>query len=295
MDERRASAWSAVAIAALVLIATGGILSLHGNLAWGSDTATVRIGSDPSVPPGGSTTVPLEILGAPAPGVGAATVDIMYDPSVVDPTGWSGGPGFDMAQCSPDYERDGVNPDTVRCTAISAAGVSGDSLLADITFQCIGGGGRCSNLDVSVVTFTDPDGNPISVTDEDGQICCGGGPPTITATRTPTLTPTPPDTPVVPTPSPPEPTPPPGGMHSVALVPGCNPVTTTYPDNTPIATITAAVTPEGTLQSIWQFEAGIWLGYSPLYPLVSNLTETDRLAVVFICVGAPSSFVRPVL
>ena len=169
MSKWRTSAWLAVPLVALALLAAGGILLVRGNLARRSDTPSVRIGSDLSVPPGGSATVPLEILGAPAPGVGAVTVDIVYDPSVVDPTDWSGGPGFDMVQCNLDY-----TAATVRCTAISAEGVSGDSLLADITFQCMGGG-QCSDLDVSVFTFTDPDGNPLSVTDEDGQMCCGDG------------------------------------------------------------------------------------------------------------------------
>lgn len=81
----------------------------------------------------------------------------------------------------------------------------------------------------------------------------------------------------------------------VDLVAGCNPVTTTYADSTPIATIAGAVTPAGVLQSIWQLEAGIWTGYSAQFPAASDLAEVDRLDVVFICVSAAGSFERLVI
>lgn len=83
--------------------------------------------------------------------------------------------------------------------------------------------------------------------------------------------------------------------ESEPLVAGCNPVTTTYADATPIATIAGAVTPPEALQSIWQLEAGIWTGYSAQFPSASDLTEVDRLDVVFICMGAAGSFERPVI
>jgi hypothetical protein len=98
--------------------------------------------------------------------------------------------------------------------------------------------------------------------------------------------------PVGPTPTP---TPLPPGYEAVGLVPGCNPVASTYPDNTPIQTIADAVAPSGILTALWEFEQGIWLGYSPQFPEVSDLTEKDFLAVVFICVNAPGDFVRLVV
>ncbi|MGB6837987.1 MAG: hypothetical protein WBF66_09815 [Dehalococcoidia bacterium] len=83
--------------------------------------------------------------------------------------------------------------------------------------------------------------------------------------------------------------------ESEPLVAGCNPVTTTYPDATPIATIAGAVTPAEALQSIWQLEAGIWTGYSAQFPAASDLAEVDRLDVVFICMSAAGSFERLVI
>jgi hypothetical protein len=79
----------------------------------------------------------------------------------------------------------------------------------------------------------------------------------------------------------------------VQLVQGCNPVATTYPDNTPIGTIASAVSPPGILVSIWEFDMSVWLGYSPQFPDVSDLTHKDFLDVVFLCVSAEGTFTRP--
>ena len=177
--------WLGLALSALVFAAPGTALLLGSHFAVGSVTASVRIGSA-TVPPGNSVTVPLEALNVPSPGPGAITVDIVYDASI-EPTDWSAGPGLDIVQCSPDYALY-----TIRCTGISAAGVSGDILAANITFRAVGQPGVCSALDVTVVTFTDPDGNPLPVIDEDGQICIL---PQETYTPMPTPTPTPTQTP----------------------------------------------------------------------------------------------------
>jgi len=134
--------------------------------------ATVRIGSGASGT-GGSVTVRLEALDIPSPpGLGAVTVDVRYDPAVVDATACAEDPGndFDTALCNVEFQTDAV-----RLTAISTSGVSGDVRLADITFFCLGDVGECSTLDVQVVTFADPSGNPIPFGDEDGEICIGCG------------------------------------------------------------------------------------------------------------------------
>jgi len=111
----------------------------------------------------------------------------------------------------------------------------------------------------------------------------------------PTVSPPPP----TPTPTAPAP-PPPGGMEQVALQGGtCVPVASTYPDATPIATIAGAVAPPNVLQGLWQFDGVTWLGYSPQFPAASNLTQLDRLDVVFICVSGSGpnagTFSRPVI
>jgi len=103
-----------------------------------------------------------------------------------------------------------------------------------------------------------------------------------------------------PTPSPPPPPPPPGDTEDIPLEDGtCNPVASTYPDATPIATIAGAVAPPNLLEGLWEFDGVTWLGYSPHFPAASNLTQMNQLDVVFICVGGSgpgaAMFTRPVI
>jgi YVTN family beta-propeller protein len=117
-----------------------------------------------------------------------------------------------------------------------------------------------------------------------------GAAPPPAASPTPVPAPTP-------TACPPAPAPPPAdGTEWVALQCGtCNPNATTYPDNTPIATIAGAVTPPETVESLWGFEGDTWRGWSPRFPAISDLTQVDRLDVVFICVGGSATFTRPTI
>ena len=82
----------------------------------------------------------------------------------------------------------------------------------------------------------------------------------------------------------------------VALVGGlCNPLANTYPNGTTIATIAAAVSPPDILIALWYFEGGIWLGYPPRFPQVSDLTSMNLLDVVFVCISTAGTFSRPVI
>ena len=103
------------------------------NRDFNTQDATLTIGSG-EVPLGGSITVPMTVtLGSE--NLGAATIDIQYDPNVLTVTGCSADPdnAFDFAQCNPNFASD-----TVRFAALSGSGVSGDLLLAEITFQAVG-------------------------------------------------------------------------------------------------------------------------------------------------------------
>jgi hypothetical protein len=128
-----------------------------------------------------------------------------------------------------------------------------------------------------------------------GPVPTPAGTPAATATPggTPAATATPGGTPATGPAATPTPLPP--GMEAVDLAAGCNPVTSTYPDNTPIQTIASSVGPTGTLTSLWEFELGAWLGYSPEFPEVSDLQEKSLLDVVFICMAGPGAFGRPVV
>ena len=67
----------------------------------------------------------------------------------------------------------------------------------------------------------------------------------------------------------------------------------TFLDDTGAATVAAAVVPPGILGSLWSFQEGTWVGYSPRYPEASDLVEIDFTQTLFICVTAPGRFLRP--
>jgi len=133
----------------------------------------------------------------------------------------------------------------------------------------------------------------------DAKIDCLGATINIGGVAAPTSTPSNTATPTTPTSTPsatgpgPTATPLPPGMEAVDLVAGCNPVASTYPDATAVQTIADNVGPAGIVDSLWEFEMGTWLGYSPQFPEVSDLREKDFLDVVFVCVSGPGVFVRP--
>lgn len=136
------------------------------------DPATVRVGSG-MVASGGSIDVSLEALDMPVGGLGAATVDVVYDSSVVTVTGCEDDPDgvFSSSLCNINFA-----PNTIRLTALSTSGLSADSVLADITFSGTpGSAGDSSALDVSVETFTEPSGTPIPTIEEDGLLEIGNG------------------------------------------------------------------------------------------------------------------------
>ncbi len=127
---------------------------------------------DYNVAPGDNVVVSIEALDLPSSGLGAATVEVHYDPSileivncVVDPDG-----RFDFGNCNKDYENDGRALDIVRFNLTSLTGIPGNELLANITFKAIGIAGEVSVVDIVKVTFADTDGEPISVNDQDGSV-----------------------------------------------------------------------------------------------------------------------------
>lgn len=139
---------------------------------WPAST-TLSIGSG-DVTPGGSITVPL-VASLGRETLGAVTVEIEYDPAVVDATGCSRDPGgvLDLAMCNANMAAGKVG-----LTAVSTAGVSGDVVLAKVTFRAVGSVGESSELKLTAGTFADPAGQPLGTTVEDGQITIRGDPDT---------------------------------------------------------------------------------------------------------------------
>ena len=154
----------------------------------------MQVGSA-SVAPGDSIVVPVDAsLGSFS--LGAATIEIYYDPAVVNATACTADPDarFDSQACNINYDHDGVDPDIVRFNVVSSAGVSGNVRLAEITFQAVGGMGARTPLTLVVVTAADPSGAEVAVTTFNGEIAIESismPSPTATTTSTETLIPTP--------------------------------------------------------------------------------------------------------
>jgi hypothetical protein len=204
------------------------------------------------------------------------------------------GPGTIVDVYRASVEGADVEGDLFLCTAVAGGGGAWGC-----TFPNPGGGSATATQRLA----------PANTSEFSAAVGIPAGPvitPTPTPTDTPTITPTATGTPptatatVTPTGTPPTSTPTRTptvvAMESVTLVGGtCNPVASTYADNTPIATIADAVSPSGILISIWNFDAGVWLGYSPQFPSVSDLTDIDRLDAFFLCVSSAGTWSRPVI
>ena len=158
------------AVAAFLAVA-GLLLASQAFAASGS----AQIGSG-SAAPGADGIVDLSALGITSPGLGAWTVDIVYDPSVVTATACSAAQG---GVCNEAFAND-----TVRITGAVAEGLEGDSVLGTITFECGDAVGE-SPLEVSLFTFADGTlGGPLPIDAEtvNGTFACATA-----ATPTPTL------------------------------------------------------------------------------------------------------------
>ena len=72
------------------------------------------------------------------------------------------------------------------------------------------------------------------------------------------------------------------------LYPGCNNVSLTFPDGTPSQTVVQAVTPAGSVESMWRHNAAQnrFEGFSPQYPHVSDLLMVNFLDAVWFCMVA---------
>ena len=114
---------------------------------------------------GDASPVELQIKDFPAPGMGAWTIDIGYDPAVVSVGDCA---VYEGSVCNPAY-----NDSTVRIAGAVALGLEGATALATITFTCDVAGSSPLTVGVDVLadaTIGDP--QPVEATVEDGEITC---------------------------------------------------------------------------------------------------------------------------
>ncbi len=139
------------------------------------DGAVVRAGSGVILQDGGTITLPVEAIGVQ--NLGAATVMVGHDPTVLRVAGCQRDPAFDFGMCNPQFDRDDDGlPDAVRFNVVSLEGLStveeAPLNLADITWTVVGEPdvGTVTTLEVEVLTFSDSGTIPISVSAENGQV-----------------------------------------------------------------------------------------------------------------------------
>jgi hypothetical protein len=157
------------------------------------ESATVETGQD--------ATVQLQVLGVGPPGLGAWTIDIAYDATVLSVVECDEDAG---SVCNPQYPH---IEDTVRVTGAGGVGQQGDIRLATVTFSCDAEGSSPLVLTVGVLTDATPGApQPIDAAAENGVIACVAGAeptatvalpsptaaaPTTVPTRVPTVAPAP--------------------------------------------------------------------------------------------------------
>ncbi len=146
----------------------------------GAADATVGI-SSVKTGLGQQAVVGVEVLNIAAPGLGAWTLDIAYDPDVITPTGCSAALG---GICNVAF-----SATTVRLLGVSAQGVEGDVDLGEIVFECKQVGESVLELTTSVFADATPGApQPIAAVIKHGSVICSVEPPP-TPTPEPTAEP----------------------------------------------------------------------------------------------------------
>jgi hypothetical protein len=85
-------------------------------------------------------------------------------------------------------------------------------------------------------------------------------------------------------------------MTTVALVDGCNFVGSTFPDDTPPSTLSAAIEPAGSVGGLWaQQSPPDWAGFNPLFPEVSDMGPVGTLDVVAVCMSGSGTLTQPLI
>jgi hypothetical protein len=133
---------------------------------------TIQSGSAISLP-GSSITVPIQVLYLRGLSVGAATIDVRYDPAVLKPVGCQADPAgsYSSSACDLALDQDGINPDALRLSLSASNGSADPTLLAQVTFEAVGEASAFSSLDVAPVVFTDPNSAPLAFRESDGLVC----------------------------------------------------------------------------------------------------------------------------
>ena len=123
-----------------------------------ASTSTAAVGAT------AQTTV--QALAVPAPGLGAWTFNVTYDPAIMSVADCS---GAGTVACNKKFD-----DHTIRLAGATAEGLTGDVTLATLTFQCKAAGTAQLKLIVDLLADATL-GNPLNIpnpTLQDGSITC---------------------------------------------------------------------------------------------------------------------------
>lgn len=166
---------------AIGLLIVAGLIAASA-AAEGETEATLHIDSA-TLAIDGDASVDVEVFGVGDPGLGAWSIDIGFDDTVVAAIGCD---PFNGGVCNPAFS---VN--SARVTGANANGLDGDTLLATLRFRCVDLGTSPLTLMIQVLadaTIGDP--QELKTVIENGNITCQEAVPIPTAT--PTTSPPPP-------------------------------------------------------------------------------------------------------
>ena len=130
----------------------------------GPDGATIMVGTSTI---GSQDEVVIMLEGFALDGLGTATIEVIYDPAVLEVVDCTKDPTrqFDLVQCNPTFAAD-----TIRFNVTSLTGVSGDVRVAEITFNAIGFNGDESIIGLGAPTYANSQGIPSPVTLMEGRV-----------------------------------------------------------------------------------------------------------------------------
>ncbi len=174
------------ALAASLLVAVVGWLAITAATEAAANTVAIDPASA-TVAPGGDVTVNVTAEAPAGKKIGGWVLTITYDAAVLSVADCTG-----QSNCNPAVAG------TVGLSGLSANGLSGSQVLAEITFTAIGDAGDSSDVTITVTDFNDSDVEPTDPSTADGLITIAA--PTASPTAAPTAAPTasPSPTPVLP-------------------------------------------------------------------------------------------------
>jgi uncharacterized repeat protein (TIGR02543 family) len=126
---------------------------------------------------GNLITVPVMIEASAGVAVGAVTMGVNYDPSLLDAIACHGSPdqSFGTALCN-IIQSNGHETGEIRVAAAEIRGMTGQGAVAQITFQAIGAISTTSALTIIVEELADTNGNALTTTINHGSVDLVNGP-----------------------------------------------------------------------------------------------------------------------